>query len=120
LAVDLLNPNPATEAKKHKLKVRPKDESKDNVSEDYVTEDYVAENYVSASYLLVMIDSRPRPAILLHGRQVPGMLHDHDRLLPCPNRGDLPGLHNGPVPTDRWPSTVNRGLLVPEKVRRPV
>ena len=50
----------------------------------------------------VHVDSRPRPTILLHGRQVPRLLHHHHRLLARPNRRRLRRLLTGPLPTYWW------------------
>lgn len=62
------------------------------------------------------LDARSRPPILLHGRQVPRLLHHHDRLLARPNRRRLRGLLTGALPTYRWQGAVDGGMLVQEKV----
>lgn len=54
--------------------------------------------------------------ILLHGRQVPRLLHNHHRLLTRPDRRRLRRLLNGALPTHRWKGQIDRGMLVPEKV----
>ena len=101
LAVDLLNPSPAAEAKKHKLKV--------STIFDVV-------DIVQVALTRVTSDPGARSPLLLHGRQVPRLLHNHDRLLPRANRRHLPGLHQRAVPADRWQGQTDRGLLFPEKV----
>jgi hypothetical protein len=44
----------------------------------------------------------PRSSIILHGRQVPWLLHNHYRLLTCPNRCHLRRLLDSSLPTNRW------------------
>jgi len=61
-------------------------------------------------------DPRTRPPLLLHGRKVPGMLHNHDRLLARPDGGPVCRVLSGAVPADRWQGPADRGMLVPEKV----
>merc|ERR1711939_785733 len=61
-------------------------------------------------------DPCARPALLLHGRQVPWLLHHHHRLLPRPDRRRVRRLLSGPLPADRWQGQTHRGLLFPEKV----
>lgn len=61
-------------------------------------------------------DSGPRSSLLLHGRQVPRLLHHHHRLLARTDRRHLPGLHHGALPTHRWQGPSHRGLLVPPEV----
>jgi hypothetical protein len=62
------------------------------------------------------VDSRSRPTILLHGRQVPRLLHHHYRLLARPNRRRLRRLFTGALPTHWREGSAHRGLLFPEKV----
>ncbi len=62
------------------------------------------------------LDTRARPALLLHGRQMPRLLHHHDRLLARPNRRHLWRLLDGPLPADGREGAVDGGLLVPEEV----
>lgn len=99
LAVDLLNPTPQAEARKHKLKVR---------LHFTLTYRYIL--------LTLYLDACSRPPILLHGRQVPRLLHHHHRLLARTNRRRLRRVLTGPLPADRRQSKTHRGLLVPEKV----
>ena len=61
-------------------------------------------------------DSRARSAILLHGRQVPRLLHHHHRLLTRPDRRHLPRLHNRALPADGRKGEAHRGLFIPEEV----
>lgn len=58
----------------------------------------------------------PCPKILLHGCQVPWLLHHHHRLLPRTNRRHLRRLLDRSLPTNRRKGTSHRGLLVPQKV----
>ena len=67
-------------------------------------------------FFLSNADPCAQPPILLHGRQVPRLLHDHHRFLTRPDRRHLPGLHHGPVSADGRQGSINRGLLFPEKV----
>ena len=48
-----------------------------------------------------LIATRPRPPLLLHGRQMPRLLHHHDRLLARPDRRHLRGLQHRAVPAHR-------------------
>ena len=102
LAVDLLNPSPQAEARKHKLKVH--------------HPLYPTTNTTHVLIVETKTDARPRSPVLLHGRQVPRLLHHHDRLLARTNRRRLPGLLAGAVPADGWQGEAHRGVLVPEKV----
>lgn len=61
-------------------------------------------------------DPRARPALLLHGRQVPRLLHHHDGLLARANRRHLRRLLDRAVPTDGRQGSADGRLLVPEKV----
>ena len=61
-------------------------------------------------------DSCPRPTLILHGRQVPRLLHHHYRLLARTNRRRLRRLLSGPLPAYRWQGQTYRGLLFQEKI----
>jgi hypothetical protein len=100
LAVDLLNPTPQAEARKHKLKV------------------CRARQYgiLNPCIILTQLDSRPCPPIILHGRQVPRLLHHHHRLLTRPDRRHLRRLLNGAMSTHRRQGSADGGLLIPKKV----
>jgi len=63
-----------------------------------------------------LTDPRSRAAILLHGRQVPRLLHHHNRLQPRSDRRCLRRLLAGAVPAHWWQGETHRGLLVPEEV----
>ena len=63
-----------------------------------------------------MTDPRTRPALLLHGRQVPRLLHHHDRLLARANRRRLRRVLAGAVPAYGRQGETNRGVLVSEEV----
>ena len=99
LAVDLLNPTPQAEARKHKLKVRFDDGL-----------------WSTIDGLNVTADSRTRPTIIFHGRQVSRLLHNHHRLLARTDSRCMRRLLAGALPTDRWKGSAHRRLLVPEKV----
>ena len=47
-------------------------------------------------------DSRPRPTLILHGRQVPRLLYHHNRLLARTDRRHLRRLLTGALPANRW------------------
>ena len=57
----------------------------------------------------------PAP-LLLHGRQVPRLLHHHHRLLARPDRRHLRRLLDRPLPAHRWQGPSDRGLLFPPEV----
>lgn len=57
-----------------------------------------------------------RPKILLHGRQVPRLLHYYHCLLPRTNSRHLRRLLDGSVPTNWWKGSIDRRLLLPKKV----
>jgi hypothetical protein len=101
LAVDLLNPAPAAEVRRHKLKVRSRRVSPAPISSAKRT-----------SYL----DPRIRPAELLHGRQMPGLLHNHDRVLARPDGGGVCRLLAGAVPADGRQGAADGGVLVPQEM----
>jgi hypothetical protein len=47
-------------------------------------------------------DPRARPPIILHGRQMPWLLHHHNCLLARPNSCHLRWLRDRALPTHRW------------------
>lgn len=102
LAVDLLNPTPAAEARKHKLKVQ--------IPSQYYT--LITPLPTKARSNLQSLDPRPRPPLLLHGRKMPRLLHHHNRLLACPNSRDLRRLLDRAVSAHWWESEINRGMFV--------
>ena len=57
-------------------------------------------------------DSRPRPPLILHGRQMPRLLHHHDRLLARTDRRRLWWVQHRAVSAYRWESAVDGGMLV--------
>ena len=61
-------------------------------------------------------DPRPRTPLLLHGRQVPRLLHHHDRLFARPNSRHLPRLLDCALPTNGRKGAFDRGMLVPAEV----
>lgn len=61
-------------------------------------------------------DPRARPALLLHGRQVPWLLHHHDRLLARPDRRHLRRLLDRAVPADGRQGEVDGGVLFSAEV----
>lgn len=65
---------------------------------------------------LRLSDPRSRSSLFLHGRQVPWMLHNHNRLQPRTDCRRLRRLLAGSVPADWWQGKVDRGLLVQEEV----
>jgi hypothetical protein len=62
------------------------------------------------------IDPCACSSIFLHGRQVPRLLHHHNRLLARSDRCHLCRLLDGSLPTHRWQGQAHRGLLVPTEV----
>ena len=66
--------------------------------------------------LRYLIDACPSAAVVLHGRQVPRLLHHHHRVLSCTNSRHLSGLLDRALPTHWWQSPIDRGLLVQEEV----
>ena len=63
-----------------------------------------------------VLDPRTGPALLLHGRQMPRLLHHHNRLLARPDRRYLRRVLNRAVPADGWEGEVDRGVLVQAEV----
>lgn len=61
-------------------------------------------------------DPRAPAPLLLHGRQVPRLLHHHHRLLARPDRRHLRRLLDRPLPAHRWQGPSDRGLLFPPQV----
>ena len=61
-------------------------------------------------------DARPRAPLLLHGRQMPWLLHHHDRLLTRTNRRYLWRVQHRIMSTYRRQGAVDGGVLIPEKV----
>lgn len=59
-------------------------------------------------------------SLLLHGRQVPRLLHHHHRLLPRPDRRHLRRLLHRPLPAHRRQGQTHRGLLFPEEVNESI
>ena len=64
----------------------------------------------------IPIDARPRSPLLLHGRQVPRLLHNHHRLLARPNRRHLWWLLNCSMPANRRQGSIDRGVQFQEEV----
>ena len=104
LAVDLLNPTPQAEARKHKLKVQHHTQIRHPTPPAQSCSDSE------------MTDPRTRPPLLLHGRQVPRLLHHHDRLLARANRRRLRRVLAGAVPAYGRQGETHRGVLVSEEV----
>lgn len=69
-----------------------------------------------ADTLRLTPDTRARAPILLHGRQMPRLLHHHHRLLARPDRRHLRRLLDGALPADGRKGAVDGGMFVPEKV----
>lgn len=67
---------------------------------------------------LTFYPSEPRSSssIILHGCQVPRLLHHHNRLLPRTNCSYLRRLLDCPLPTYWWKGSSDRGMLFPKKV----
>jgi hypothetical protein len=63
---------------------------------------YMAQLMLPTTPLTLASDACTRPSFLLHGRQVPWMLHHHHRLLARPDGCCLRRLLSGPVPAYRW------------------
>ena len=61
-------------------------------------------------------DSCAHTSLILHGRQVPRLLHNHHRLFPRPNRRRLRWLLTGSLPTHWWQGPSHRGMLFQEEV----
>lgn len=74
---------------------------------------------VVVNLTLPLIDPCPCSPLLLHGRQVPRLLHHHHRLLPRTNRCHLRWLLDCALPTNRWKGPLDRRLLLPKKVDVP-
>ena len=64
----------------------------------------------------ILIDACPRSPLLLHGRQVPRLLHNHHRLLARPNGSHLRWLLDGFMSTYWRQGAVDRGMQFPEEV----
>jgi hypothetical protein len=62
-------------------------------------------------------DPSASASIILHGCQVPRLLHNHHRILPRSNGCHLRRLLDRPLPAHRWQSQTHRGLLIPKEVR---
>ena len=89
LAVDLLNPTPQAEARKHKLKV----------NKTSTVHDQEAWKTLTPS----PPDSCPSAPIILYGRQVPRLFYNHHCLLARPDSRYLPRLLNCSLSTVRIP-----------------
>jgi len=63
--------------------------------------DYIHAVYIVRTDMDMVIGSCARPPLVLHGRQVPRLLHHHHRLLPRPDRCHLPRMHHRSLPADR-------------------
>jgi len=61
-------------------------------------------------------DSRPSSTILLHGRQVPRLLHNHYCFLARTDCRHLRRLLDCPMPAYWWQGQAHRGLLLPKEV----
>lgn len=114
LAVDLLNPSPQAEARKHKLKVC---HIAIFYSHMFKMVSKLSGIICTVTPTHIYIDTGARPTVLLHGRQVPRLLHHHHRLLARPDRRHLRRVLDGAVPAYGWKSTTDGGLFVPEKVK---
>ena len=101
LAVDLLNPAPQAEARKHKLKV---------------CGSLLFHFYCAKSATHSNPDSCSRSKVLLHGRQMSRLLHHHYSILPRSNCRRLCGLLDCSVSANRRESPTHRGMLVSKKV----
>ena len=66
--------------------------------------------------IFAWIDACPRSPLLLHGRQMPWLLHNHHRLLTRPNRCYLWRLLNGSMSTYWRQGTLDGGMQFPEEV----
>uniref|UniRef100_A0A8R7U571 Uncharacterized protein n=1 Tax=Triticum urartu TaxID=4572 RepID=A0A8R7U571_TRIUA len=64
-------------------------------------------------------EEAPRPVsqLLLHGRQVPGLLQHHYCVQPLTDRRGVPRLPNGALPANGWQGQAHRGLLLPPQGR---
>ena len=80
----------------------------ETIEAGYVEEGWKADDYPA--------EPCPCPKILLHGCQVPRLLHHHHRLLARTNRRHLRRLLDRSLPTNRRKGTSHRGLLFLQKV----
>lgn len=64
----------------------------------------------------MLADPCTSTALVLHGRQVPRLLHNHHRLLARTNRRRLRRLLDRSLPANRRKGQTNGRLLVPEEV----
>uniref|UniRef100_A0A8R7V7W6 Uncharacterized protein n=1 Tax=Triticum urartu TaxID=4572 RepID=A0A8R7V7W6_TRIUA len=60
---------------------------------------------------------RAVPQLLLHGRQVPGLLQHHYCVQPLPDCGGVPWLPNSALPANGRQGQANRRLLLPPQGR---
>lgn len=61
-------------------------------------------------------DTSTRAPILLHGRQVPRLLHHHNRFLTCPNCCHLWRMQYCAMSAHRRQSAIDGGLQLQEEV----
>ena len=62
-------------------------------------------------------EARPKPQLVLHGRQVPRLLPDHGRVLQLADGRRLPGVLGGAVHSHGREGAADRGVLVQEEGR---
>ena len=111
LAVDLLNPTPAAEARKHKLKVR--FPSPLPLSPHPLTLNpplFSPIRPVRPPLIRGPPDTRTSPPFLLHGRKVPRLLHHHDGVLTRTDGGRVRRVQHGAVPADGREGEVDGGM----------
>lgn len=77
-----------------------------STSSRYVINTYPYCRYRAISYV-INLEPCPCPTILLHGRQMPRLLHHHHCLLTCSHRRHLRWMLDRPVSANWWKGKVD-------------